>query len=114
MRNENWNERNVVVVSVRCHICNKVYAVYVTEESWNEFNSPNRRHIQDIFPYLSPEDRELLISQTCNDCWNKMFSYDEEDEEEEYTEEELAEIYSNIEEFYKTHNYVSCEELSGL
>ena len=34
--------------------------------------------IQNAFPELPPEERELLISGICNDCWNEMFS-DEED-----------------------------------
>lgn len=28
---------------------------------------------RDVFNYLSSEDRELLVSQTCGDCWNDMF-----------------------------------------
>lgn len=28
---------------------------------------------QDCFPYLSPDMRELLISQTCPNCWDSMF-----------------------------------------
>ena len=101
--NERWNERNVVL-SVRCNLCNKVYAVYVTEEDYEEFCSPNRRNIQDIFPYLDAGDRELLISHTCDDCWNKMFAFDEEDEEDEEVPE--------CEEYYKAEGYISCEELS--
>ena len=29
--------------------------------------------IQDAMPYLSKEDRELLISGTCGDCFSAMF-----------------------------------------
>ena len=31
---------------------------------------------QDAFPYLSPEERELIISQTCSECWEHMFDED--------------------------------------
>ena len=86
-------ERNVVL-SVRCNLCNKVYAVYVTEESYKEFNSPNRRHIQDIFPYLDAGDRELLISQTCNACWDKMFP--PEEEEEYYDIDQVIEVIKDL------------------
>lgn len=30
-------------------------------------------HIQDVAPYLSASEREMLISQTCETCWNEMF-----------------------------------------
>ena len=99
--NERWNERNVVL-SVRCNLCNKVYAVYVTEEDYEEFCSPDRRIVQEIFPYLSASERELLISRTCDDCWNKMFSCNEEDDDEEF----------ECEEYYKADGYISCEELN--
>lgn len=29
--------------------------------------------IQNIAPYLSESERELLISQTCDTCWEEMF-----------------------------------------
>lgn len=29
--------------------------------------------IQDALPYLSPDDREMLISRTCPTCWTKTF-----------------------------------------
>jgi hypothetical protein len=35
--------------------------------------------IQKCFPYLSDDQRELLISNTCSACWDKMFAEDEED-----------------------------------
>lgn len=75
------SERNVLL-SVKCAICNKVYAVYVTNESWKEFNSLTRRNIQDVFSYLDPEDRELLISNICPMCWNEMFSCDCDEDDE--------------------------------
>lgn len=74
------NEERNVVLSVRCDFCGKTYAVYVTEESFEEFTSPNRRHIQDIFPYLGADERELLISHTCGFCWEKIFSFSEHEE----------------------------------
>ena len=35
--------------------------------------------IQDALPYLTTDQRELLISATCGTCWDDMFG--EEDEE---------------------------------
>jgi len=35
--------------------------------------------IQDAFPYLSEDDREFLLTGTCDKCWDKMFP--EEDDQ---------------------------------
>lgn len=29
--------------------------------------------MQDAFPELSPSEREMLISGTCDDCWERFF-----------------------------------------
>ena len=33
-------------------------------------------YIQDALHYLTPAERELLISQTCDDCWKRMWGED--------------------------------------
>jgi len=35
--------------------------------------------IQDIFPNFSIGDRELIISNTCNTCWQELFGSDEDE-----------------------------------
>lgn len=76
-----------VDLQVRCVICNQIKTVTVLEDDAYEFLNPNReRNIQHIFPYLSPEQRELLISHICPECWNDMFPSEEELEGEEYDE----------------------------
>ncbi len=35
------------------------------------------KFIQDVFPMLSKDEREILISGTHSECWNKMFGDDE-------------------------------------
>jgi hypothetical protein len=34
-------------------------------------------HIQAAFPNLSKDDRELFVSGTCSECWEKMCGKDE-------------------------------------
>jgi len=33
--------------------------------------------IQFAMPYLTDDERELLISQTCGECWDELFKEDE-------------------------------------
>lgn len=75
-------ERNCEV-QVRCVCCGKPHTLKVNEKDYELYLSQNRPHIQDIFPYLSPAERELLISRTCEECWNKMFAIEDEDLEED-------------------------------
>lgn len=71
------NEDRMVTLEVQCRMCGMTILIPVREEDYQKFISPNRPHIQDIFPYLTPAERELLISRTCKVCWDKMFSFDE-------------------------------------
>jgi hypothetical protein len=41
------------------------------------------QYIQDVFPLLNKSERELMISGTHPRCWEEMFSYMDEDEEDE-------------------------------
>lgn len=75
MKNEKIN------VTVPCSFCNDKYAIEMTAAQFNELQSPHRRHIQDIIPELAPEMRELFISGMCPKCWDKLFSFENEEEE---------------------------------
>ena len=57
-----------------CRMCKdqvemKVYAEDVA--AWE-----NGELIQDAMPYLTDGEREVLISGTCDSCWEKMFPSD--------------------------------------
>ena len=41
-------------------------------------------YAQDAFPFLSPEDREQIISGTHPKCWEEMFADCHDDDEEEF------------------------------
>lgn len=62
-------------VSVQCIRCGKIYNLSVNPTDWAEYCfDPERRHVQDIFPYLSPDWREMLISGTCPECWKEIYA----------------------------------------
>ena len=66
-------------VVVTCRFCDAMYNMTVGINDYFEWLG-ERKHIQDAMPYLKPAERELLISHTCQDCWDRMFGQDEEEE----------------------------------
>ena len=44
-----------------------------TEKQMREFESPNRRKIQDIFPNLSQIEREFILTGYTSEDWDKIF-----------------------------------------
>ena len=68
-------------VAVNCRMCGEITHIPCTDEQLKELAMPRseRRYMQDIFPDLSIGDRELLISGTCNTCWQKLFGSEDEE-----------------------------------
>lgn len=64
-------------VLARC-FCGKVNEVRVEVEAYNRWQGGEL--IQVVFPDLSAEERELLISGTCPSCWDAMFGEEEDGE----------------------------------
>lgn len=67
-------------VNVPCSFCGSEHVIEMTMAQFNELQSSNRRHIQDIIPELAPEMRELFISGMCPKCWDKLFGFEDEEE----------------------------------
>lgn len=67
---------------VDCYICSKTTQIPASVEQLTELYLPRheRRLIQHIFPDLSIGDRELLISGTCDTCWQKLYGSADEEE----------------------------------
>lgn len=63
-------------LTVKCISCKQDQSVKVKEKDLKEYS--NGAHAQHAFPYLSADERELLISGICGSCFDKMF----EDEDE--------------------------------
>ena len=75
---------NLPVTTVRllCRICSQqqeVIAPVAGLMAWEE-----GAFIQDAMPELSAGDREMLISQTCDDCCRMMFGDDEDEFSENF------------------------------
>lgn len=52
--------------------CGKTFTLAVTEAEYK--NWKDGMLIQDAMPSLGKNDRELLISGTCPECWNAMMA----------------------------------------
>lgn len=62
-----------------CKFCNKEVVITVDEEDIKKYE--NGALIQDAFPYLTPDEREIMISGMCGDCWQKyMELFDKEED----------------------------------
>lgn len=67
-------------VGIECPHCHNVIELPITEKELLAWD-PNKTFIQDQFPQLTPGQREMLLSGLCEECWNKLF-LPEEDEED--------------------------------
>jgi len=65
------NEDRTMNVVVSCRLCHEVHTLKVRPKDLEAYDEG--AHCQDAFPYLSADDRELLISRTCGKCWSKIF-----------------------------------------
>lgn len=75
MTNTNRNYK-IITTCPYCHSTNEVIV--------NHYNLLNWKYgdlrIDEAFPYLSANERELLLSGLCSNCWNKLFSEEEGEE----------------------------------
>jgi hypothetical protein len=53
-----------------CLICNKVGRVEVEESDFYKWKKDTL--IQDAFPYLDDNQREMLMTGTHSQCWDEM------------------------------------------
>jgi hypothetical protein len=62
-------------MKITCQQCSEVHVVEVVFKDWSDWRSG--KLAQDAFPYLSADERELLISGVCGKCFEEMFPPDE-------------------------------------
>lgn len=65
------------ILHEECRVCRKTYMIKVKEKDLVDFLQ-NGKHAQKAFPYLREGERELLISGTCDKCWDDFFGKEEE------------------------------------
>lgn len=69
-----------VEIHVPCRRCGEEIPVSVRPNDLTDWK--NGKLIQNAMPYLTPGERELFISGTCDKCWDKMFNIGDDDDGE--------------------------------
>lgn len=60
------------IIEPICRMCGLTYTVMVNRSDVVDWMS-GKGFIQDIMPYLTNGERELLISSTCSKCFDILF-----------------------------------------
>lgn len=73
------------IVERRCPICQEVQTIVMTKDQYKRYLRWLDREgcIQDLLPDLDKDDREILISGICPNCWQDMFGEPPEENEVE-------------------------------
>jgi len=58
-----------------CSVCGNSSEIQVVESDLKRWQGGE--HVQNVFPWMSADDRELLISGTHPACWDDMWREDE-------------------------------------
>ena len=77
MKKINYKE---VCVVTRCPLCGRGNEVEVNEADYWDWDDGVNAAV--AFPYLSPNEREMLISGICPKCWDNMLPPEPEEEED--------------------------------
>ena len=60
----------MITLYTNCPFCGKRQYVTVEQEDYDKY--VDGELAQNAFPYLTPAEREIIISGICDECWNKM------------------------------------------
>lgn len=61
----------MITAYILCQQCKVDVPITVRFEDLEAYH--NGALVQDAFPYLTPGEREMIISQTCDRCFDKMW-----------------------------------------
>lgn len=79
----------------KCIKCEITYSLEVDESRLKLLET---KHVQDVFPEMPAEDRELFfISGICGVCFNEMFYEDDDnpDSFDNYSDDDIENIFRN-------------------
>lgn len=80
-----------VGIITRCPFCGHAHEVEVNEMDYWDWE--DGMCAQDAFPYLSADEREMLITGICPTCWERTFGgFDDEEEDYETADDAMEQI----------------------
>lgn len=71
----------MINVYIKCPCCHRDIPVFVEESDLDRYEK-GMGLIQECFPYLNADERELFVSGVCKDCWHDIIGDDDEEEDE--------------------------------
>lgn len=61
------------MIKTSCQWCKEFVYILVIQSDFDRYIADTKLLVQNVFPYLSKEEREMFISGTCPKCWDDMF-----------------------------------------
>lgn len=80
--------RDMTIVTT-CPFCGKENEIEVNSFDYLAWEAGEL--IQNAFPYLTAEEREMINTGICDKCWNNTFGTEEPDEDEDFDGEYIYE-----------------------
>lgn len=65
-------KKRIIQYKAKCPICNKVNVIEINVHNLMLYKSGLGK-VQDLFPDLSENERELILTGVCDTCWNALF-----------------------------------------
>ena len=65
-------QQEILKVEIKCLKCKQTHIIEVPKKGYMRWLDTGAR-IQDVMPELPANDRELLISNICGPCFDKIF-----------------------------------------
>ena len=81
-----------------CPMCKVKHSVVIAGQDMHKYQ--NGTLAQNAFPYLTADEREIIISGTCPTCWEKMFAEPQvqQDAEKEHSPEKPLKLSGKMRE----------------
>lgn len=67
---EEWAGDHTYTFKITCASCGSITPITVKGNDLYDYH--HGKYIQDAFPYISKDDRELMISGICGNCFSLM------------------------------------------
>jgi hypothetical protein len=60
-------------LQIMCRRCKKTIEIEIDRIKYEVWKRGNGPYIQELFPELTPDERELMVSNTCGPCFDELY-----------------------------------------